>query len=266
VLEAGEGPETLVLLHGLGARADRWRRNIEAFAREGYRVFALDFPGHGFSEKSTRVEHSVPSYARLVGSFVRGVSGTGSTTLIGTSLGGHVAATAALDDPSAYRGVVLVGPVGLWELGADARAAIAASIVDTSVAGIARKLDGVLHDAARATADWIREEHMINSSPGAADALAAIARYFAEDVDDDALGDERLRTLTAAVPTLFVWGEDDRIIPLSLADRVEQLLATEVVRIPEAGHLPYLENPPAFDAAVLAFLRSRAAVPTKEVV
>ena len=252
-----------MLLHGLGARADRWRQNIETFAREGYRVFALDFPGHGFSEKSARTEHSVPAYARLVASFVRSVSAVGATTLIGTSLGGHVAATAALDDPGAYCGVVLVGPVGLWELGADARAAIASSIVDTTLEGIVRKLQGVLHDAGRATGDWIREEHMINTSTGAEDALAAIARYFRDDVDGDALGDERLRTLTASVPTLFVWGDDDRIIPLSLAERVEHLLETKVVRIPEAGHLPYLENPSAFDAAVLGFLRSQAAAPAR---
>lgn len=261
VLEAGEGPETVVFLHGLGARADRWRENVEVFAEEGYRAFALDFPGHGFSEKSARHEHSVPSYARLVAAFVRDAGAAGTTTLVGTSLGGHVAATAALAEPELYRGVVLVGPVGLRELGPDARAAIAAGIVDTTPEGIRRKLVGVLYDDTRITPDWVREEHMINTSPGAAEALAAIARYFAEGVDDDVLGESGLRTLTAATPTLFVWGEADGIIPPSVADEVERLLGVTVARISSAGHLPYLENPREFNRAVLEFLQSQAAAP-----
>jgi pimeloyl-ACP methyl ester carboxylesterase len=261
VLEAGEGAETIVFLHGLGARADRWRENLEVFAAEGFRAFALDFPGHGFSEKSAAVEHSVPSYARLVATFVRDAGAVGTTTLVGTSLGGHVAARAALAEPEAYRGVVLVGPVGLRELGPEPRAAIAAGIVDTSVEGIRRKLVGVLYDEARITPEWVREEHMINSSPGAAEALAAIARYFAEDVDGDVLGESGLRALAAATPTLFVWGEADRIIPLSVAEEVERLLGVSVIRISAAGHLPYLENPGEFNRAVLEFLRSHASAP-----
>lgn len=259
ILEAGDGPETVVFLHGLGARADRWRENLDVLAAEGYHVFALDFPGHGFSHKSGGQEHSVPSYARLVGTFVRDVGAVGSTTLVGTSLGGHVAATAALADPAAYRAVVLIGPVGLRELGPEVRAAIAASIVDTSVAGVRRKLAGVLYDQARMTPEWVREEHMINSSPGAADALAAIARYFADDVDQDVLGEQGVRALASAVPTLFVWGKADRIIPLSVADEVERLLGVSVVRIPSAGHLPYLENPREFNQALLEFLQSTKA-------
>ena len=52
VLEAGAGTETVVFLHGLGARADRWRLNMPPLATAGFRAFALDFPGHGFSERA----------------------------------------------------------------------------------------------------------------------------------------------------------------------------------------------------------------------
>ena len=124
-----------------------------------------------------------------------------------------------------------------------------------SVVGVRRKLAGVLYDQARMTPEWVREEHMINSSPGAADALAAIARYFADDVDQDVLGEQGVRALASAVPTLFVWGKADRIIPLSVADEVERLLGVSVVRIPSAGHLPYLENPREFNQALLEFLQ-----------
>src|SRR5579862_8928810 len=47
VLECGEGEDAVVLLHGLGSRADRWRRNLPGLAAAGKHVYALDFPGHG---------------------------------------------------------------------------------------------------------------------------------------------------------------------------------------------------------------------------
>lgn len=50
--EAGDG-ETLILIHGVGMRLEAWAPQIEAFAKT-HRVFALDMPGHGASEKSQR--------------------------------------------------------------------------------------------------------------------------------------------------------------------------------------------------------------------
>ena len=53
VLEQGTGPKTIVLVHGLGARADRWRRNIGPLADAGYRRVAFDLAGHGFASKDS---------------------------------------------------------------------------------------------------------------------------------------------------------------------------------------------------------------------
>ena len=134
VLEAGSGPEAIIL-HGIGARADRWRSNVGALAAAGYRVLAIDFPGHGFSEKSLRTEHSVPAYTGLVRRFADSVAARGSVTL--RHIDGRARCRSrGAGRPEAVRSVVLVGPVGLRRLGEDARRGIAASIVDTSVEGI----------------------------------------------------------------------------------------------------------------------------------
>jgi 2-hydroxy-6-oxonona-2,4-dienedioate hydrolase len=254
VLEAGSGPETIVLLHGVGARADRWRRNIGAFATAGYRVFAIDFPGHGFSDKRAAARHGAPAYASLVRDFASNVAPGRPVILIGTSLGGHVAAIAALANPAAIRSLVLVGPIGLRPLGADARRRIAESIVDTSLEGIRQKLSFVLARKDLITPEWVEEENRINTSPGAAEALAALAAYFAEQLDDDVLSAEQLRALVAAVPTMLVWGADDAVVPIAVADELERALGVPLVRITSAGHLPYLESPHEFNDAVLAFL------------
>jgi pimeloyl-ACP methyl ester carboxylesterase len=254
VLEAGSGPETIVLLHGVGARADRWQRNIGAFANAGYRVFAIDFPGHGFSDKRAATRHSAPAYAGLVRDFASNVAPERPVILIGTSLGGHVAAIAALANPAAVRSLVLVGPVGLRRVGDDARRRIAESIVDTSLEGIRQKLSFVLARKDLVTPEWVEEESRINTSPGAAEALAEIAAYFAEQLDDDVLSTEELRALVAAVPTLLVWGAGDQVVLTTVADELERALGVPVARIAAAGHLPYLESPDEFNDAVLAFL------------
>jgi pimeloyl-ACP methyl ester carboxylesterase len=256
VLEAGTGPNAIVLLHGVGARADRWRLNMGPLADAGFHVFAIDFPGHGFAEKTATLSHSVPAYARLVRRFVGEVSPRGSVTLIGTSLGAHVAATAALADPEAFRSLILVGPVGFRRLGEEVRHRIAASITDTSVDGIWRKLRLVLHRKELLTEQWASEEYRINNSPGAADALGEIARYFAEAIDDDVLSQDEQRALLDAVPTLFVWGDADEVVPPSVAAEVERSLRTSVVQIAAAGHVPYYESPADFNDRVLGFLTS----------
>jgi pimeloyl-ACP methyl ester carboxylesterase len=259
VLESGAGDGVVLFLHGLGARADRWRKNMESFADAGLHAYAIDFPGHGFSAKGVGPTYSVPGYAELVRRLLDQIGAGGQACLVGTSLGGHVAAKVALADPNALRGVVLVGPVGMRPLGEAARSAIAASVVDTSIDGIRAKLRKVLYREELLTEEWVREEHAINTSPGAAEALAAIARYFAEDVDDDVLDEDALRALAAAVPTRLIWGTADEVVPLGIADELETITGLTVARIPDAGHAPYFENPAEFDRAVLAFLQENQA-------
>ncbi len=184
-----------------------------------------------------RTEHSVPAYTGLVRRFADSVAARGSVTLVGTSMGGHVAALAALADPEAVHSVVLVGPVGLRPLGKDARRSIAASIVDTSVEGIRRS---------SASCSSAEHGHVRMGDPGASDqqlprcrqALGAIARYFAQDIENDILTADQLRFLVETVPTMFVWGADDRVVPPSIADDVEHSLGVSVTRIRSAGHVP----------------------------
>ena len=51
VIEAGTGAANVVLVHGLGARADRWVGVLAVLAKAGYHGYALDLPGHGFADK-----------------------------------------------------------------------------------------------------------------------------------------------------------------------------------------------------------------------
>lgn len=255
VLEAGAGPRALIFVHGLGARADRWRANLEPLARAGYHCYALDLPGHGFADKGPGFPYGVPAFA----AFVRNVMttlGIGEAALIGTSLGGHIAAWMASERPEGIRALVLVGATGLGPLGEPERQAIARNVRDTTREGTERKLRFVLGDHALVTPDWVEEEWRINTSPGAAETFDRLGDYFtgAQGIVGHGVA-ERLAALGTRLPTLLVWGKGDQVVPLAVGGgAAARLPGARLVTIGDAGHLPYLERAEEFNRIVLEFL------------
>ena len=123
VLEAGQGDRVIVFVHGTGGRADRWSRNLDAFAKAGFHAYAFDLPGHGYASKGAGVDCSVPAYRHVLGAFMDAV-GIRKAVIVGTSLGGHVVASYACENPSRIDAVVLVGSMGLVPIGDEARGAL----------------------------------------------------------------------------------------------------------------------------------------------
>lgn len=257
VLAAGSGDDHLVLVHGVGARADRWCRNIDELAAAGWHTHALDLPGHGLATKGAGPDYSVPGFARLLGDFLD-VIGAETAVLVGTSLGGHTAATYTCSHPARVRALVLVGSIGLIEWGAERRAASRARLRDASRQGIERKLRLVVHDEGLVTDEWLAEEFLINNSPGAAESFRAVSDYVADHIDDDLIGPE-LAALCDGPPIQLIWGRQERAVPLQTGLAAHELLdGSELAVIDEASHAPYHEQPDEFNRILLDFLDRRA--------
>jgi 2-hydroxy-6-oxonona-2,4-dienedioate hydrolase len=255
VLEAGTGRRAVVFIHGLGARADRWRANLEPVARSGYHCYALDLPGHGFADKGPGFAYGVPGFAAFVRDLMTGL-GVAEAALVGTSLGGHIAAWLALERAAGIRGLVLVGATGLAPLGEAERQAIARNVRDTSREGTERKLRFVLGDAGLVTPDWVEEEWRINTSAGAAQAFDLLARYFVEPggIVSHGVGD-RLAELRGRIPVLLVWGKADQVVPVAVGEQAAaRLPGARLATISDVGHLPYLERAEDFNRIVLDFV------------
>ncbi len=120
VLEAGKSGPVVVLVHGTCGRADRWSRNLDALATAGYHAYAFDLPGHGFAAKGPGVDCSVPGYRKFLSLFLEKISEEKKekTFLVGTSLGGHVVASYAVENPARVAAVALVGSMALLPIGA----------------------------------------------------------------------------------------------------------------------------------------------------
>jgi 4,5:9,10-diseco-3-hydroxy-5,9,17-trioxoandrosta-1(10),2-diene-4-oate hydrolase len=118
-IEEGSGP-SLLFLHGasLGSSADVFLRNLGPFARAGFRAVAFDLPGFGLSEipakqSTAQQRNSIPKFIDA--------AGLGKTALIAHSRSGGFAIQLALDDPSRYSHVVILGTGSLLPLQTEAQ-------------------------------------------------------------------------------------------------------------------------------------------------
>jgi len=256
ILQAGLSGEPVVLVHGTGARADRWVRNLEPLAEAGFKGYAIDLPGHGFAEKGASFDHSVSGYANFLSSFIKGLDAP-KVTIVGTSLGGHVAAAYATLHPDRINGVVLVGSMGLVPVGDEARLRIQAGATNQTRDFVTQKLHRVIADPALVTEGLIEEEFIFNNSPGAADALKKLGQYIATDLDKDVVG-EKLNEIPPDIPILLVWGDQDKTVPLSAGLAAHKLIRrSKLVVLKGVAHTSYFEDPLSFNQVLIDFICGR---------
>jgi pimeloyl-ACP methyl ester carboxylesterase len=255
-VEMGQGPP-VVLIHGLSGCWQNWLENIPRLARR-HRVIALDLPGFGESELPQE-EISIPGYGRFVDAFL-GEIDVERAGLVGNSMGGFIAAETTIAHPSRVEKLVLVSAAGLVRVGNSQLYALeraARLFHPLTAAFLARRehlvrrpglrkrmLFGVVRYPDRIAPELAYEVASGAGKPGFLDALNAIVNY-----------DFRDRLPEISVPTLIVWGRNDRIVPVSGAHEYEELIpnARRVI-FEDTGHVPMLERPARFNQIVEEFL------------
>jgi 2-hydroxy-6-oxonona-2,4-dienedioate hydrolase len=256
ILQAGLSGEAVILVHGTGTRADRWVRNLEPLAEAGFTSYALDLPGHGFAEKSGSFNHSVSGYANFVSTFIEKLDAA-KVTIVGTSLGGQVAAAYATSHPNKIKSLVLVGSMGLLPLGEEMRLRIQAGATNQTRDAIAQKLRRVIADPVLVTESFIEEEFRFNNSPGAADALQKLGQYIATDLDKDVVG-EKLNQLPPDIPILLIWGDQDKTVPLIAGMAARKLIhRSKLAVLKGVAHSSYFEDPLSFNQVLIDFMCGR---------
>jgi 2-hydroxy-6-oxonona-2,4-dienedioate hydrolase len=253
VLQAGHSGPAVLFVHGLSTRADRWRAALERTAALGFRAIAFDLPGHGLADKPADFDYSSPALAR----FALGVLDAlqiGTAHFVGTSLGGHIAALAALAAPQRCDSLYLVAPLGLSPVSPETGDAIRRGVRNVSIEGVRAKLSNVFIDQSIATEDLIVEESRINGSTGAVEALSALGDYIVERLNDELVTDA-LIGLQATLPVGLLWGAHDRMVPLSIGHATASALGLgELPVMSDVGHAPYVEQPEVFVERWSAFV------------
>ena len=135
VLQAGQGPRTLVFVHGLSTRADRWSGNVQALATPGWRCITFDLPGHGLADKPEGFDYSVRGLASYLGGVLDALE-VKRCAIVSTSLGSHVAGWFAVHSPQRVAAHMIVAGLGLVPIAEETGQGIRRSVRDTSREGV----------------------------------------------------------------------------------------------------------------------------------
>jgi pimeloyl-ACP methyl ester carboxylesterase len=233
--------ETVVFLHGLFERPADFAR-VRALLPERFQTLALELP----IASGSGVVNWVDSVDELV-EFVRqqlDASGGERFVLVGNSLGGHVAIRIGLAAPERIAGLVLSGSPELFERGFES--GVPRRPTRSWVAG---KIGEVFHDSAFVTDALIDETHAILLDGRRFLSLVRLAQSAKQENLVDVLP-------ALTIPTLLLWGAEDRITPPETARDFEKLLPrTRLLFLAASGHAPMVENPRMFAFHLSAFLR-----------
>jgi pimeloyl-ACP methyl ester carboxylesterase len=253
VLEGGEGPP-VVLLHGPGAYGAQWLRIIPNLAAT-HRVIAPDLPGHGESGMFA----GRPDPGLLSGWLDDLIECTCAAppTLVGSTLGGAIAAHFAADRGERLAALVLVDALGLTEFRPTPE--FGAALTDyLSAPGTLthdRLWNHCVFDLATLRSrmgdqlDLIKAYNLDRvAAPERLAALRSLMEQFgAPKIPPDILA-------RIAVPTTLIWGRHDRATPLSIAEEASKRFRWNLRVIDDAADDPALEQPEAFLTALRAAL------------
>jgi pyruvate dehydrogenase E2 component (dihydrolipoamide acetyltransferase) len=230
-LEVGEGPP-LILLHGFGGDINIWVFNQEALSEAGRTVYALDLPGHGGSSKDVGAG-DLDSQVEAVTGFMDEM-GIEKAHLVGHSMGGAVAGSLALGHPDKVASVVLIASAGL---GAEINGDYIEGFIAANRRKDMKKVLGLLFsNPDLVTRQLVNDELRFKRMDGVDEALRALADHMFPDGNQADVFD--LSDLE--VPVLVIWGQDDRIIPVSQTENLPEGVRIETLE--ETGHMPQMES------------------------
>lgn len=241
------------MLHGWGMNSRCWGAFAEHLSRS-FTLHLVDLPGHGTAARSGQGWDSADRVSRLLERLP-------GAAWLGWSLGGRIALDAALQQPTALSHLILIStnPCFIanrqWGCGMDPQVFAAfASAVERDPVGALERFNGLQvagSSNARATLKALRE-----TSAAAAPAAAALVTGL------QLLGDPGLLTRLhdIRVPTLWIGGSQDRLVPLEAMRRSSSLIpGSAFAAIEGAGHAAFISHAAEMQELVSGFLRMEQA-------
>jgi pimeloyl-ACP methyl ester carboxylesterase len=255
--EAGDSlAPALVLIHGFASSTLVWSKVFLEMAASGFRVIAVDMLGYGYSGKPRNGEYTIGGQARLITQLLDRLN-IKRATFVGSSYGGAVAATCALDYPDRVEKLILVGTVNNnrpleFTLMRVFGAPVVGDVVSPLLIG-SRRLLRMRMKRVYDRHSWVLDERRVDArhqplrAAGTQRAIIRTVRHWdAERISRDAHLIQQ--------PTLLLWGENDREIPLSDGERLHNRIpGSRLIVFLNCGHLPHEEYPGSFVEVVREF-------------
>ncbi len=255
--QAGNGAPVL-LLHGLFADKEQWNSIMCQLASAGYRAIAPDLPGYGASQGFDVVNYALDNQVKLLHEFAKKL-GINRLDIAGSSMGGAIATLYTQQYPQQVRSLAFIGsPLGVIEWAKPVREAIYQGInpfipITTDQFDLEIRLLFVTPPQIPDSIKAAKVKDYVDRN-----------RHYQQVWDIVNLYDQVLcRPPAIQIPTLIIWGQADKIYDIQGADRLQRCIPrSQLLKLPEAGHLLLMESADAAAPAYLNFLKANKAVPS----
>jgi pimeloyl-ACP methyl ester carboxylesterase len=235
-IDEGEG-EVLLLLHGLMGSLSNWDDVVEEFRSE-YRVILPILPIY----ELPLITLGVKSLAKFIHKFVQ-YKELKDVTVLGNSLGGHVALVYILSHPEKVKSLVLTGSSGLYE-----NAFGGTFPRRGSYDFVKEKVEYTFYDPDVATKELVDDVYRIINDRASVIRILALAKSAIRHNMNKELH-------KIEIPVSLIWGKNDKITPPEVAIEFNALLPdSELHWIDKCGHAPMMERPVEFNRLLKGFL------------
>ncbi len=244
----------VVCIHGLGATKASFMPTVNALAQT-HRVIALDLLGFGDSHKPLTAPYDAPYFARAVAVALNELS-IDHAHLVGNSMGGRIAIELAIREPDLVASTSLLAPALAWLRQRPLRAVLSLPLSKLALIQPAprRIVEPIVRGLVPGgndgwTAAGVDEFLRAYLTPAGRHAFyEAARRIYLDEPYGEAGFWPRLRLMHQ--PSLFVWGQQDELVPIGFRRHVERALPTALHLELDCGHVPQLERPAETHAAI----------------
>ncbi len=240
----GGSGKPLLLIHGLGARAEDWAPEMPAYEKSGFRVYAIDLLGCGRTDHPD-IAYTMQQQADLVDGFLKSVH-IQQADVVGWSMGGWVALLFAMDHPASVRRLVAMDSAGLrFSMN------FTPQVFEPRTLPELRRLEALLMTSPPWLPAFFNRALLRRMKKN----FPVIHRTVQSMFTGKDLLDARLGSIQA--PTLIVWGAQDRLIPPEVALRMHSAIPQSVLELYSGcGHLAPATCGDRIVPHVLQFLES----------
>jgi len=249
-LEGGKGLP-LLLVHGFGGNKDNFTRAAKYLVPH-YHVIIPDLVGFGESDHPQQADYSPSAQAERLRAFAKAL-GIGDIHIGGNSMGGEIALSYAALHPQEVKSLWLLDPGGIWSAPAsEVRKIIEQTGHNPLLVKTPDEFASLLQ-MAMSKPPFIPRPILNVMAQEPIDHYALSERIFKQIVEDSI--EKRVKGL--AMPTLIVWGKEDRVINVATADMLHGMMPNSKVLLMDGiGHVPMLEVPKQSAEDYLQFRKS----------
>ena len=246
--ESGSSKHTLVLIHGLGASSERWKYVIPLFEAD-FHVIVPDLIGFGHSDKPI-VDYTLDYFSNFLEKFLISLN-IDNTSIIGSSLGGQVAAEYTSSHSKSVEKLILVSPSGIMKQSTPALDAYIMAALYPNEQSAKNAFETMEGSGKSVPVDIIQGFVTRMKLPNAKHAFMSTLL----GLKNSDLITKKLVNISS--PTLVIWGTNDPVIPITFAhDFTSSIKNCQFYEMNGCGHTPYVQEPEKFASYALNFLNN----------